>query len=153
MTTVTYSTKHRMMAGDKMACEGNNKTGRMTKIFRIGGCLVGFSGSADVCMALRHWFESGGDPESYPETQSDEMQASMLVVTPDNKVMFYERFPTPIIMENEYFAIGSGRDFALAILHLGQDPAMAVRVASELDCFTGSGVDVLHLEEPVAMLS
>jgi ATP-dependent protease HslVU (ClpYQ) peptidase subunit len=41
--------------------------------------------------------------------------------------------------------LGSGRDFARACLHLGMDAVKAVKVASELDVFTGGEVDVIEV--------
>jgi ATP-dependent protease HslVU (ClpYQ) peptidase subunit len=143
MTTVVYS--NGVMAADRMACEGNNKSGRMTKIFRVNGHLVGFSGAADVSMMLLRWFENGANAEDWPDPHDDGMEASMLVVTPTGQVLQYERFPVPLVMEHKHHGIGSGRDFALAALHLGLDPIKAVELACELDAYSGGGVDSLSL--------
>lgn len=146
MTTVAY--KSGVMAADRMACEGNTKYGRMTKIHRSRGYLLGFSGAADVAMALLRWFENGADPAEWPDPHGeDRTEASMLVVSPAGSVMCYERFPVPLIMEQEYHAIGSGRDFALAVMHMGHDPIKAVEVACELDAFSGGGIDVIRLQD------
>jgi ATP-dependent protease HslVU (ClpYQ) peptidase subunit len=147
MTTVAY--KNGVMAGDRMSREGNVKHARMTKIFRSRGHLVGFSGAADVAMVLLRWFDNGADPAEWPDPHGEDgVEASMLVVSPAGKVSYYERFPVPLIMEQEFHAIGSGRDFALAVLSMGYDAVKAVEVASELDAFTGGGVDVLMLKGP-----
>lgn len=143
MTTVVY--KNGVMAADKMASEGNNKTGKMTKIFRVNGYLVGFSGAADCSMALLRWFEDGADEEAWPDPYKDDPEATMMVVAPTGQVMFYERFPIPIIMENEFFAIGSGADFALGAMQMGADPKTAVEVACLLDAYSGNGIDMLSL--------
>jgi ATP-dependent protease HslVU (ClpYQ) peptidase subunit len=144
MTTVVFA--NGVMAADRMACEGNNKSGRMTKIFRSRGHLVGFSGSADVSMVLLRWFENGANEEEWPDPHGDDnLESSMLVVTPAGQVLQYERFPIPLIMEHEFHAIGSGRDFALAALHLGCDARAAVELASKLDAYTGGGIDTLSL--------
>ena len=47
--------------------------------------------------------------------------------------------------EGQKFAIGSGRDFALAAMHLGRSADEAVRVACEFDQCCGNGVDELRL--------
>lgn len=136
------------MAADRMSCEGNTKYGRMTKIFRSRGHLLGFSGAADVAMLLLRWWERGALEEEWPDPHGDDgLEASMLVVTPGGRILTYERFPFPLSLESEFTAIGSGRDFALAALHLGHDPVKAIEVATELDSFTGGGIDVLSLME------
>lgn len=144
MTTVVY--RNGVMAADKMACEGSNKSGKMTKIFRVNGYLVGFSGAADCAAALLRWFENGADEEAWPDPYNKEdPESTMLVVSPAGQVMFYERFPVPIIMENEFFAIGSGADFALGAMQMGADAKTALEVAISLDAYTGNGIDMLSL--------
>lgn len=135
-----------MIAADRRSNEGNSKNGEATKIFKINGHLVGFSGRADTSALLRYWFENGAKPEEWPDPYEDDPDCSMIVVTPDGKVMYYERFPIPIIMENEYFALGSGRDYALAALELGCSPERAVEVACSLDLYSGNGIDTLCLD-------
>lgn len=44
-----------------------------------------------------------------------------------------------------FAAIGSGRDYALAAMHIGNIPSAAVKVAADLDICCGRGVDhVVH---------
>lgn len=148
MTTVAYSKKFGAMAGDKMVREGGLKTGITTKIFKRKGYLIGFSGRQDVAMLMLKWFEDGAKEEEWPDPfDDDDLDTSILVVTPSGEVLCYERYPYPIVMENEFHAIGSGRDFAIAAMYLGFTPERAVEIASELDASTGSGIDVLCLDE------
>jgi len=150
LTTIAFSRKYGMIAADRRSNEGNSKHGEASKIFKINGHLVGFAGRADTSALLRYWFENGAKPEEWPDPYDDETDCSMIVVTPDGKVMYYERFPIPIVMENEFFALGSGRDFALAAMALGCNPERAVEVACELDLYSGNGVDVLCLDDKVS---
>jgi ATP-dependent protease HslVU (ClpYQ) peptidase subunit len=145
MTTIAYSRALGVMAGDKMASTGDSKHGRVTKVFKIKGSLIGFSGSLDVGVAILRWFENDCNEDYWPELQYESLECNVLVVGPDGVVRVYERYPVPIVMEQNIHAIGSGRDFALAAMHLGFDPVKAVEVASELDGCTGGGVDVVYL--------
>lgn len=147
MTTVAYSKKFGIMAADKLACIGDNKHGIVTKVFKIKGSLIGFSGASDVAVTILRWFERGCSEDDWPELQYDNRECSVLVVSADNVVKMYERYPIPIIMEHDIHAIGSGQDFALAAMHLGHDPIKAIEVASALDCYTGNGVDAVYLNE------
>lgn len=147
MTTVAYSKG--IMAADKMVREGNLKTGVTTKIFKRNGHLIGFSGRTDIAMLMLKWFEDGAKEEDWPEPFDDELETAILVVTPAGDVLSYERFPYPIRMENEFHAIGSGRDFAICAMHLGFGPERAVEIASELDSGTGNGIDVIVLDSLV----
>lgn len=144
MTTVAYA--NGVIAADKMASEGNSRVGTTTKIFKRKGYLIGFSGRADTSALLLRWFEDGAKEEEWPDPYAEDCDASMLVITPDGRVLTYERFPIPIRMENQFHAIGSGRDFALAAMHLGHGPEDAVKVACDLDTYSGNGIDVLCLD-------
>jgi ATP-dependent protease HslVU (ClpYQ) peptidase subunit len=45
----------------------------------------------------------------------------------------------------EFSAIGSGADFAIAAMHLGNEPKVAAKVASELDLYCAGQIDeVVH---------
>jgi 20S proteasome alpha/beta subunit len=144
VTTVAY--KDGVMAADKMASRDGLRAGNVTKVFKRKGYLIGFSGRVDVAALLLRWFENGAKEDEFPGPGSDdELDYSMIVVTPKGVVMFYERFPIPIIMDGEYFAIGSGRDFAIAAMYMGCDAVRAVEVASALDCYSGNGVDSVCL--------
>lgn len=147
LTTVCYNRKVGVMAGDRMACIGENKHGVITKVFKVEGALVGFSGHSDVAVAILRWISGGRKDEDWPELQYENTDCSVLVVEADGVVKMYERYPIPIVMEQDLHAIGSGRDFALAAMHLGCDPIKAVEVASVFDCYTGSGVDAVCLGE------
>lgn len=65
----------------------------------------------------------------------------------DGSLWKYERTPHPLKFPPQQFAIGSGRDFALAAMYLGCDAAGAVHVACEFDSACGNGVDVVTLQE------
>jgi ATP-dependent protease HslVU (ClpYQ) peptidase subunit len=66
----------------------------------------------------------------------------MTVVNRDGSVMRYEgAWPIPI--EDRQFAMGSGRDYARAAMHLGCSAAEAVAVACEFDENCGNGIDTL----------
>lgn len=143
MTTIAWDGK--TLAADKMASSGNAKWGQCTKIFRTRAGLVGFAGSADIAMALLHWVENGCEPSEFPTINAEENDTLAMVISPTGTVTIYERTPHPQILHNEFVAIGSGRDFAMAAMHLGNSAEKAVEVAAALDAYTGNGVDALTL--------
>lgn len=147
MTTIAYSRKFGIMAGDKLASVGDNRHAVVTKVFKIDGALIGFSGSLDVSMAILRWFKNGRKEEDWPDLQYEQRECSVLVVEKDGVVKMYERYPVGMVMEHDIHAIGSGKDFALAALHLGHDPVKAIEVATALDGYTGNGIDVVYLDE------
>ena len=116
MTCIAWDGK--TLAADKMSCSvGYGYT--VTKIYRLAnGGIVGFSGDGDGAMALLAWLNSPRDAAAYPLGQSIECQR---------------------------YAMGHGRDFALAAMHLGKSAREAVEVACALDVFCGNGIDTLEL--------
>lgn len=142
MTVVAWD--GRTLAADKMCCSaGYGYT--VTKVHRLrDGSLAAFCGDGDGAMALLAWLEAARNPATYPEAQKDN-DTSAIVVTHDGKVWSYGKTPFPQQIECRFYAMGHGRDFALAAMHLGHDARKAVEVACELDAFCGNGIDTLTL--------
>jgi len=143
MTVVAWDGK--TLAADKMGDSGGLKR-TTTKIRRFNGGLFGSSGSASRGDQMLAWIEAGADPDKVPAFQlsSDDYQAVM-VVRDDGTVWLYGCSAYPWRMEDAFHAIGSGRDFAIAAMHLGQTAAQAVAVACQFDISCGMGIDTLEL--------
>lgn len=143
MTTIAWDGK--TLAADKRACFGGNIQ-VVTKIHRAQGCLVAGSGELSFILAMVEWVKKGRDPAAFPASQRDKDDwQPTLVIEPDGAVLLYERTPHPIRWERLPCAIGSGRDFALATMHLGRSPQEAIAVAAEFDSGTGNGVNSMQL--------
>ncbi|MNL32940.1 hypothetical protein D3C87_1548240 [compost metagenome] len=145
MTVIAWDGK--MMAADKRTTFGGLH-GVTTKVHRLpDGGLLGCSGNAAQIAEIVHWFISGADPRKLPTAQLDPKECvSALVIRADGAVLHYENTAYPIQLENRSWAIGSGRDFAIAAMHLGRDARQAVVLACELDITCGNGVDVMELD-------
>ena len=144
MSVIVWDGK--MLAADRRACHGN-LIRTTTKIFKINNHLYGYAGVAATGEELLAWHVAGADPNSFPLSQRDpETSCSPLVITPDKRVLTYESSPYPLTFHDTHFAIGSGRDFALAALLLGYPADEAVATACHFDSGCGNGVDVLFLD-------
>lgn len=142
MTVVVWDGK--TLAADKRA-NNQGTVSVVTKIKKIRGCLVASCDSISSAGALFNWFEKGGDPENYPKYQDDKDKwAPLLVITPEKRILRYEETPYPYEIEQLFYAMGSGRDFALGALEMGATSRQAVLVASRWDCGCGNGVDELE---------
>ena len=131
------------LAADKRACLGSLIM-TTTKIFRSGDALAAYAGDADGGEEMLAWFGAGRDPEKFPASQREkDTWNGLLVVLPDGNLWQYERTPYPVKFPPQRFAIGSGRDFALAAMHCGKTASEAVEVACVFDNGCGNGVDVL----------
>lgn len=144
MTVIAWD--GRTLAADKrVSSSGLRRT--TTKIFRVGTSLYGCAGNASQSRAMRHWLESGADPAAWPAKQDDEgFDCTLLQIAPGPVVMLYTHTPYPIVLEDAQFAMGSGRDYALAAMHLGCDARRAVEVASHFETSCGDGIDGLSLQ-------
>lgn len=132
------------LAADKRAMNNGFKGGTVTKIHRWPGGLCAFSGDFDVGVQMVEWLRAGADPAKYP-AQQEKNAANFLVIHNDGNVVRYESVPIPLKMENAHQAMGSGRDYALAALHLGYSARVAVETACALDSGCGNGIDTLTL--------
>lgn len=143
MTTICWDGK--TLAADKrFVNNGLPRTG--TKIFRAGDVLVGCAGTASHAVAMVDWVRGGRDKADFPIKHGDDYTHT-LVIEADRSISVYERYPNPIRFEEKIYALGSGRDFAMACLHMGKtaEESIAFIIARELDTDTGNGIDVLEL--------
>lgn len=143
MTVIAWDGK--TLAADKRAlASGVAKT--TTKIYRVGECLVGFSGTLTTGMAMLDWWRNGHDPAKFPSVQNDKDEwTPFIVIFKGGPILVYERGPHPCEFDQTSYAMGSGRDFALAAMHLGYGAAKAVEVACALSVECGNGIDALTL--------
>lgn len=132
----------RTMAADKMtSCGGLEIT--TTKIARLGdGSIVGGFGNSSRSSAIQQWYVAGADPAKYPDTDG---KAGLLVLRSDGKILLFDDGPFPDLVEDEYFAVGSGRDFAIGAMHMGADVQQAVEIAIAHCNSCGRGIDALTL--------
>lgn len=135
------------LAADRRASDGGFiHTTR--KIARVRGHLVGFTGQTAFGEQMVNWFERGGKVEDFPEAQrhADDW-SGLLVIAPGPAIFKFERTPFPIIVRDLMFAVGSGRDFAMAAMACGRPAAEAVEIACRFDSGCGNGIDTLTFGE------
>jgi 20S proteasome alpha/beta subunit len=146
MTIICWDGK--TLAADKRGSDGGCPR-TITKIRRTrGGHLMGCSGSANRDAEIMAWYENGADPKGYPDSERDEQKCSvLLVIQPGPIVKYFNGTPYPVVFEDKYVCIGSGRDYAQAALHLGHSAVEAVGVAIALDINCGNGIDALTLAD------
>lgn len=144
MTVIAWD--GRTLAADKLADMAGLRTS-VTKISRVNGCLIGSAGASSVGNEAEAWFARGADPKDFPESQRDnEHWDGLLVITPEGAVLKYENTPYPVRLDpGQKVAIGSGRDFAVAAMHLGLSATEAVKLACELSTGCGNGIDFMTL--------
>lgn len=145
MTVIAWD--GRVLAADKRTNFGGMH-GTTTKVHRMpDGSRVGCAGNTAQIYEMLEWLKNGADADKLPAVQRDPKECvSMLVIRPDGSVLQYENTAYPILIEDKLWAIGSGRDFALAAMHCGKSAVEAVQLACQLDVGCGNGVDGLSVE-------
>lgn len=150
MTTICY--RDGVMASDTRAW-GVDKApvGRKHKSVRLSdGSLLGVSSAIIGCSKIvREWIEAGMDAKDLPvDRDKSKVDFDAILVRPNGSCILIDGnwMPSDPVTA-PFYAIGSGKDFALAALVLGETAASAVKVASQLDAWTGDEVStVSHAE-------
>lgn len=108
--------------------------------------LVAGSGSFDQVMLMTEWVRAGEDPATFPASQRDKDAYASMVIIDENRVYVIEQLPVRFRVEDQLYAMGSGRDFAMMAMHLGKSAAEAVELAALYQTDCGNGVDAVTLE-------
>ncbi|AUR94148.1 nucleophile aminohydrolase [Vibrio phage 1.193.O._10N.286.52.C6] len=155
MTTITY--RAGVMCSDSQATRGDfidNKN--TTKVYEVGGSLIGISGNAISAKKFVDWFadmtEHSTAQEAFPHVNVTlpeklvEEDFHALVVYPDQTA--YEFFGCDNVIEcsEEYAAVGSGMLYALCAMDAGADAEEAVKVAIKRDVYSGGEIQKFTLE-------
>lgn len=123
----------------------------MKKVRKINGCLVGGAGRLASVLQFFDWFQDWSDAQQVqgdaphvkvfvPEGIDDE-DFNGLVVFADGVVFIYEGGKKSYQLNGQdYFAIGSGSDYALAAMDAGADATQAVSVAIHRDIYSGGEI-------------
>ena len=140
MTTIAAN--RRMMAGDQRVTDGD-RSFRTRKIRRIGDAIVGAAGTGPAIGKFFQWLADGQQDDPPKMVKDDELDA--LVLTPAG-LFCYGTDCTAEEVLDDFYAVGTGAQAALAAMHLGCDPARAVAIACAVDNATGGPVDSLTLD-------
>lgn len=126
---------------------GKTKIYKMPKetCVNLFGCemaAVGFAGNADmICTALDFLFDPA--PESCPKVKGLELVA----LTDKKEIWTSFTLQNWMLVDQPYYAIGSGTQFAMGALNVGKTPLQAVKVASKMDANTGMGFREIVLNQ------
>lgn len=142
MTVIAWDGK--TLAADKRMSFGNSFV-TTTKISRAtGGLIYGYAGDSALGREMGKWVRDGRNPETFP-TEARTKPGGLIVISPTGAINYYTSSPVAMLIEEPYFTIGSGADYATAALYLGKTASEAVAIASVLDPNCGNGIDTLEL--------
>jgi hypothetical protein len=144
MTTIAY--RDGIMAADSRAYSGDRRPmGFKTKIKRLanGGMMASSSihpGNSELLFSLI-------DKNGIDHVFTEKLDAQSLVVLPGGDVFYYaghSRFSGPL--SGQYFAIGSGEDYAMGAMAMGATAIQAVDAAKQHDVFSGGPTMVMTVD-------
>lgn len=141
-------------AADSIAVRGATKTtNNFSKLETINGLVVGGVGYTEE-ISMLFLFAKTHKPIGSSEKEVMEFMLEFAkwkrefgldfssknnyLIGFENKVFYIENMLVKEI--KEYYAIGAGEDYALAVLHLGHSPKESVRVACELCCYVAEPI-------------
>lgn len=105
--------------------------------------IIGTAGEVGPALVYLDWYGTPGDP---PRVLLDhDPDFTCLILRPDG-LFEVDKFCRPDKVLEPFYAIGSGRKEALAVMHHGGSAVDAVRIAAKIDPFTGGKVHAMRLE-------
>lgn len=138
MTVIAY--KDGVIAADSLSTEsGTVVCTTSVKVVRSRkGILGGASGPSTFCTAFRKWIEGEcKKPITIPESGYG------FIVRPNSNLIELHDSNGHVLYNKEYHAIGSGQDFALAVMSMGGSAVDAVEAAIKLNVYCGGPVRFL----------
>ncbi|WP_050579590.1 hypothetical protein [Rhizobium leguminosarum] len=155
MTVIVYDPKRELMIADSRATSGHHHPiGAKRKIHRIAagplkGALLGVSTSQPgMGEHFTEWVTAGMSKEAFGKS---EPEVEAILVKVDRSVFFFNDWFYPSgPLENDFFTIGSGREYALGAFRAGADAFGAVKVAISCDPFCEPPIVSLQLDTPDA---
>lgn len=138
MTTITY--RSGCLAADSLVTSGRARCGTITKVWKTDdGSLWAVCGKMAYIEACKAW--AAGDRLAAPPKMDE---SAFVHVTPDGRVRecWGDGWCESLA---DFFAWGSGDEFAIGAMGMGADAATAVEVAARFDTATGGEITVLTL--------
>lgn len=143
MTTIAWKSGH--MAADTQMTIGNCSM-QTEKVYGIPGLgVIGIAGAGSIMSRVLEWWANGCEgeaPKLTEEERNRDLTCGALLAT-STGVFILEDGIYPNVVKQDYVAIGSGSDFAMAAMAMGKSAEEAIREAMRHDIYTGGNVDVI----------
>lgn len=140
MTTIAWD--GRTLAGDTLVVTACMRTPCERKVFRLVTdpgpvVLLGVSGDEGVAMRLVQWVQRGALEADTPKFEKDSVTAIMIMKDGAFRI---DSTCHPLKLMTPFHAVGMGRDYAMAAMHLGKSAREAVELAAVYDIYTGGDI-------------
>jgi hypothetical protein len=136
MTTIAARASTGEIAADSMV-SGDDSFYLVEKLRKGQESIYGGCGDWDKLLKFYNSLESGADLDSDTDVTVLELRS--------DGIWIYESTIIPAKIKNDFWAIGTGANFAIAAMHLGLTPAEAVKLACLYDTSSHEPIDVMYL--------
>jgi len=136
MTTIAARASTGEIAADSMV-SGDDSFYLVKKLRKGQESIYGGCGDWDKLLKFYNSLESGADLDSDTDVTVLELRS--------DGIWIYESTIIPAKIKNDFWAIGTGANFAIAAMHLGLNPAEAVKLACLYDTSSHEPIDVMSL--------
>jgi hypothetical protein len=136
MTTIAARFSTLEIAADSMV-SGDDSFYLVEKLRRGKDSIYGGCGDWDKILKMFQVLESGGDLDS-------DTDVTVLELRRDG-IWIYESTIIPAKIKNDFWAIGTGANFAIAAMHCGKSVKEAVEIACQYDTSSITPVDYMTL--------
>jgi hypothetical protein len=136
MTTIAAKASTGEIAADSMV-SGDDSFYLVEKLRKGQESIYGGCGDWDKLLKFYNSLESGADLDSDTDVTVLELRS--------DGIWIYESTIIPAKIKNDFWAIGTGANFAIAAMHLGLTPAEAVKLACLYDTSSHEPIDVMTL--------
>ena len=150
MTTIIADRRAGVMVSDSKLTISITKRddiqARTQKIRRVKGVLVGASGESPWTEQILRWAATKRTrPLKYAEGK---VVVEGIVLTP-TEIIHLDECGEPIVLDQQFFAIGTGAHAALGAMLAGADAMRAAEIACEVDPHSEGPMQILKLELPL----
>lgn len=147
MTTIAWDGK--TLAGDTQATRASLRNYCESKVFRIttnegAHVLLGCSGGEAESMQIVEWLKADRAEMLKPKLDADSFTG---ILVDKSGVYRLDSRLHPLKLMEAFHAVGNGRDFAIAAMHLGCSAREAVELAAVYDVFTGGPITEVTLDD------
>lgn len=137
MTTIAARFSTKEIAADSMV-SGDDSFYLVQKLRRGKTSIYGACGDWDKILKFYQVLEGAGDLDSDTDVTVLELR--------NDGIWIYESTIIPAKIKNDFWAIGTGANFAIAAMHLGLSPKEAVKIACAYDTSSNEPIDSMNLE-------
>jgi ATP-dependent protease HslVU (ClpYQ) peptidase subunit len=149
MTTIVADRRTGVMVSDSKLTISISKRddvqARTQKIRKVRDALVGACGESPWTEQILRW---AGTKRKRPIKYAEgKVSAEGLILTP-TEIIHIDECGEPIILDQEFFSIGSGSHAALGAMLAGADAMAAVEIACKVDPHSEGPIQILRLTIP-----